>query len=162
MIATTAIAIEGIIIRLGCDKDLDFIYHSWLHSYRNSYFVQHKKKITPKEKYTFQDEHRKVITALLSKSHVHVLHLEDNHDDLVGYAVFEETKDGLLLHYMYLKNVFRRLGIGTSFFQHIVGHYANGENLESSHNTGYFPKINDKWKLKFNPNLLKGINNYEH
>jgi hypothetical protein len=152
---------DDIIIRLGCDKDLSFIYHSWLNSFYKSFFIQNYKHHTFNDKVemlalknAFMASHRKKISGLLQRSNIHMLHPLGQPDDLIGYAVFEAAKDGLLLHYIYLKNIFRQMGIGSAFFSSIVQNFANGKNLVATHDTRYLPMISKKWNLIFNPYLL--------
>lgn len=82
--------------------DEAFVYATWLRSlyYGNSTF----RKI---DKDRFFKTYPNVIKALLTRSNVDVVCLEDDPEVLLGYAVYE----GEALHFLYVKKAWRKLGI---------------------------------------------------
>lgn len=104
-------------IRDARGDDLNFIYATWLESFRyDSYFGKsHRNTI-------FFNDYRKVVDRLLDRSSVLVACVKDEPGTILGYLVHEPDQ----LHYVFVKGAFRRLGIGRGLFdkafpgQHVI------------------------------------------
>ena len=85
------------------ESDLEFITDSWLRCDRDSHLD------TPHQEY-FETQ-RTVIKRLLGVSKCAVVCDEDDADQIYGYAVWEQHAKGPILHFAYVKDAFRRLGV---------------------------------------------------
>lgn len=84
------------------DLDTPLIFSSWLRSYRPS--------ADPKvDKDVYYREHHKVVERLLREAEVVVATAEGDDDTVVGWVC---SSPGVL-HYVYVKEAFRRMGLGT-------------------------------------------------
>lgn len=97
---------EEILLRQLTADDIPFLYDSWLNSYRDSPFFS--KKIRSSIFFKF---HRKIVSKLLEKSQVIIAAAKEDPDIIIAYIVFDETKR--ILHYVYVKEPFRHLGIAS-------------------------------------------------
>lgn len=87
------------IMREANENDLSFIFSSWLKSYRNT------QKHVDSGVY-FSGQH-KLIELILQKSHAVIICPEDDQETILGYMVYS----GNTLHWIYVKSVFRNLGM---------------------------------------------------
>lgn len=87
------------------ETDMSLVYSTWLRGlyYGNDFF----KKI---DKDAFFDIYPKVITKLVADSTAVAACLSDDEDVVIGYAVYQ----GAILHWVYVKEAFRKQGIATS------------------------------------------------
>ena len=97
-------------LRASAPEDTEFIYDSWLKSYRDS----KAHKLVRKEFY--YRGHSNKIDAIVSRQGTRVV-VAANTDDaghLFGYVVFELLPGGhnAVLHYIYVKQSYRRRGLG--------------------------------------------------
>jgi len=83
---------------------LPFVIHSWLKSFRNSGFAKH----IPAHLY-FASHHALIERLLKRGARACAAVFADDPDTLIGWMCTE----GTVLHYLYVKHVFRRIGIGT-------------------------------------------------
>jgi GNAT superfamily N-acetyltransferase len=91
------------LIRDAIGEDINFIYATWLQSYRNDSFTGGASR-----KSVFYEFYNPVLDHLLSKSFVKVAALHDEPAVILAYCCFES---GGILHYVYVKEAFRRMGI---------------------------------------------------
>lgn len=112
-------------IRDGGERDQAFVYSSWLQSYRSSAFAR------PIPTHTYFDRHHAVLERILARptTRIVVATPEDAPAVILGWAVTEgllrgSARDGAAgpvlitpttstptLHYVYVKEQFRKLGI---------------------------------------------------
>jgi len=103
------IGLHEVLIRPPAAEDLPFIFSSWLKSYRDSDCAKH----IPNEPY-FRFHH-KIVESILSRASesgtatIKIACLADSSENILGWLVSE----GPVLHYVYIKNAFRRLGIAS-------------------------------------------------
>lgn len=97
-------------LRQANPSDESFIYNSWLKSYKNSDFA---RSIPAR---TYYAMHHLVIERILSRPSTQVLVACDPTapDVLYGYVVMESVGDLSVVHYCYVKQAFRRLGIASA------------------------------------------------
>lgn len=108
-----------VLIRPVETADVNFIFNSWLKSYRHgSYFA---KKIRDTVFYKY---HHMVCDAILRRPTTRVLMACDPEDPSViyGYLVYEKLNTdlhnwGYVLHYAYVKSPFRKLGVGAELLK---------------------------------------------
>ena len=118
-------------LRPATPADTSFILNSWLRSYwEASPFVRG----VPKE--TFFHEHHALATQLLQTSRTLVAYPAAGPEDLiVGWACGETTREHtLLLHYVYVKEAFRRWG-GAQTLVHGLTFDFNSQTVVATHLT---------------------------
>lgn len=94
-------------IRLAAGPDLNFIYSTWLNSYRtDSYFGQSTRKSV------FYDKYNEIVDAILAKPSTTALvaALPNELNVILGYLIFEPN----ILHYCFVKESWQRAGIAKS------------------------------------------------
>jgi len=108
--------------------DEDFLFTTFLKSYRNSSFA----RAIPTPIYFYCQ--RKRIERLIENKNVEILIATDpeNTDVIYGYAIIES---GCILHYVFVKNNFRMLGIASKLLANLPSavqytHKAPDINLE--------------------------------
>jgi GNAT superfamily N-acetyltransferase len=101
-----------------------FIFSAWLKSYRNNAWAKNAPN-TVYFKY-----HHELIERILKRSAVLIAHPEDDADQILGFAVFEERNELVIAHYVYVKQPYRRMNIASEllnavprvdFFTHLNG-----------------------------------------
>lgn len=92
-------------------EDLDFIYATWLKSYRHA--SQFAKKLTNK---VFFEMHHKVIDNFVARGGlVQVAHPKGEPDVILGYICYEATMP--LVQYVYVKKTFRKMGVARALYK---------------------------------------------
>lgn len=106
----------GYLIRKVKPSDLNFVFDSWLKSWRTS------KWAGTIPNHLFYDTQRALIEDLIARgATVLVAYPEHNDDVILGWAC-GETKDGAtVLHYTYTKDPFLRLGISERLVSELPG-----------------------------------------
>lgn len=124
------------------EKDLPFIYNSWLKSARSSYAN------LPSIEY-FQMK-KKECEEILKNSKVIVACSEDDQNFIFGYIVYKIIDDVCILHWAYVKSVNRKLKIARSMLEHV---YQNAESnpIFITHRTYLIDKISEKYQFVFKP-----------
>lgn len=99
--------IDSLAIRDAVPSDEDFIYHSWLNHYQaNSYFA----KRIPKK--TFMKFHSLVANNAMNRAGIVKKIAGDNEFTIYGYVIAESVNDSPIIHYIYVRPEYQRLGIG--------------------------------------------------
>ncbi len=91
-------------LRPAADADAGFVLNSWLKSYRASMTV------VPSSQYFSRFGHRGLVMDLMGRQPIVVASWDEDPAVIVGWSCGEPSK---LLHYVYVKQAFRRQGIGT-------------------------------------------------
>ena len=125
------------------EGDLNFIFNSWLKSYRKSDFA---KKV-PSDVYYYH--HKGVIDRLLSHSSILVACNPDNPAQVFGYIVASHEPI-LAVHYVYVKYNYRKLGLGKALAEALIPDFCEKEVL-CTHANYYWRELSDKYALVFNP-----------
>lgn len=126
-------------IRFAYDKDLPFIFATWLHSYKHSsYFA---KKISGP---VFFRAHHEVIEDILARDTATaiVANPKDDPDLILGFFVYEPG----IAHYVYVKGSFRDFGISRALAEH------SKLNLEECSFTHWC--FDTDWILEKHPKLI--------
>lgn len=79
----------------------NFIFSSWLRSYRNSDIT----RFVPNEVY--YEKHSELVTKLLDTSTVLMAVNADCPDQIFGFICYDETA----IHYVYVKYIYRKMGL---------------------------------------------------
>jgi len=93
-------------LRRADEKDISFIFNSWLKSYRNSLFAKSVSNTI------YFSEHHKIVEKLAKTSEIIIACNPDDPEQIYGYACAEKIDGIFCLHYIYVKQPFRRLGVG--------------------------------------------------
>lgn len=103
------ISAQEIEIRPAVPADLNFIYATWLKSYRHA--SQFAKKISND---IFFDMHQKVIERFLSRLGATVLiaYPKGEPEVILGYIAYDTDQN--VVQYIYVKRTFRKMGIGAA------------------------------------------------
>lgn len=136
-----------IVIRPAFPEEHNFIYSSWIKSgYRSR-----PLETVAKEIYTLNQHD--IITSLLSRCEVLVAHQYQAPENLFGYIICQKVDNVFVLHYAYVKQTFRKLGVfagllrAAKFYPHLsAGFY--------THSTKAMSHIEHKFNLIYNPYLL--------
>lgn len=84
-------------------SDEEFVFHSWLKTYRNSPFAEGIRSSL-----YYPSQHR-VIEQIIARSTVLMAVSKEDGNHIFGYIVFE--KDPPVLHWMYVKYSYRGMGM---------------------------------------------------
>ena len=136
-------------------EDEPFIYSSWLKSFRKS------KVNTGLGGQAYHNKQSQRITQILERDNTRVIVACDTEDDdlILGYCVFEIKTSEAILHYVYVKESFRRMQIASAlvkmlrseirdkpfWYSHLP---ANEELLEAA----------QKFNIEYDPDLAGGTN----
>lgn len=96
---------EEIAYRPGVPRDKNFILNSMMTSFRDAPC----NKLLGREEY---NRYHDVFTRLLEVCKVTVAVSPEDHDQILGYAITASFGEAKVLVYVYVKHVFRRMGIG--------------------------------------------------
>ena len=136
-------------MRLATEDDIGFIFNSWLKSYRNSYFAK------PISNTVYFAEHHKVIEKLAKTSQILIACNKEDEAQIYGYVCAEKVDGIFVIHYAYVKQPFRRLGIAKlllSSFDHDFSQAA-----VYTHNTNIGEKLSMKYNLVYHPYLIINV-----
>jgi hypothetical protein len=134
-------------LRAATQADVAFIFNSWLKSFKNANAV---RGILPPVYFEFQ---HKVIEALLQRANVQVACNPAAENEIWGYAVYETVEGVSVLHYAYVKELYRGLGV----YRALVAGLGDGGfyTHETSAFSGLRKKATQKWI--YNPYLAWNI-----
>lgn len=95
------------------DVDKNFIYSTWLQNYKySSYFA---KRIKP---HVFFTGHQKIIDHLIAKPIKVLIACPKNDDETIcGYIAYEFKNDKPILHFIFIKEAFREMGIAKNLLK---------------------------------------------
>jgi len=92
-----------IVVRDGRPDEEALVYKSWVGTYSSSLFARGISRGL------FEERHTKLVRDILKRGGViRVAHAAEEPDAILGWAVIERPN---VLHYVYVKEPFRRLGI---------------------------------------------------
>ena len=128
-------------IRLADSSDLNFIYDTFLNSLH--YDTELGKSCRND---IFYPEYQKIIDRILLRSTIKVACHQEEPSVIFGYLIFEPD----ILHYCFIKQSFRRLGIATALFN---DSFTNGF-VYATHLTRSGVPTLKKFNLIFNPFIL--------
>lgn len=91
-------------------QDIQFIYATWLNSYRYDGFASKGVRNS-----VFFPEYNKIIDSILAKPDTRVLlaHVKGEPDVLLAYLVYENN----MIHYCFCKEAFRGFGIASALYK---------------------------------------------
>lgn len=132
-------------IRTPNSDDIPFIYASWLNSYRYDSDIGKNCKNS-----VFYSEYREIIDGILKDKETRVLIICHNSDENViyGFLVGNEST----LHYCYVKEAFRRFGLGSALLKEFLNNENPSQPLVITHKTSLIKPILEKsQQFVYNP-----------
>jgi len=139
---------EASAFRLMREDDHRFVMNSWLKSHD-----EFKGKIGK----PFYDVHAPIVNRLLACSSVKLVACDPSDPDLIqAWIVADLLPDGTsVVHYMYTKDVFRRLGIAHGLFQAAT---TRAKNVVCSHDCRIYSSVKSRHaeevQLSYDPNAI--------
>ena len=133
-------------IREAVPADVDFIFSSWLKSYRNSHF---SKNII--NTIYFQAHHR-LIENLLKTEKVLIACNKEDATQIYGYCCAGQEEGIFTLHYIYVKQSFRNFGVAK-----ILLHAFNHDKYTAgvyTHHTRFAENKAQDYNMLYHPYLL--------
>jgi hypothetical protein len=128
------------------ETDSNFIYNSWLKSFRNGTMT----KNVPNAIYF--TNHHKIIDKLLRTAKTIVCCNTEDPSIIYGFINYEIVDDQFVLHYVYVKHTYRKLGIAKNLLAQ-TGH--SFEKLGCyTHQTQFMIAQEESLKLVYHPYLL--------
>jgi len=106
----------GILIRPARAEDLNFIFDSWMKSWRVS------KYAGTVPNHLFYEVQRTLIEDLLGRGADIIIAYPENHENaILGWACGEEKDGATVLHYLYIKDPYLGLGIPARLISELRG-----------------------------------------
>jgi ribosomal protein S18 acetylase RimI-like enzyme len=135
-----------IMMRPYMPEDQAFLFNSWLKSFRNGTVCNN---VDNSVYYTNQHI---VIERLLQTSKVIVCCNSEDPRIIYGYCVYEHIQGQFVLHYIYVKNIYRKLGLARKLLEEtkhdfsVLGCY--------THQTVIGDRNDEKFNLIYHPYIL--------
>lgn len=136
-------------LRRAQEKDISFIFNSWLKSYRNSLFAKSISNTI------YFSEHHKIIEKLAKTSEIIIACNPDDPDQIYGYICAEKIDDIFTIHYIYVKQPFRKLGLAN--FMLSAFDVDMGEPSIHTHQTKTAELLAAKYNTVYHPYLLINV-----
>ena len=135
------------------EQDLPFIYSTWLKSYRQTDWAKNMSNDT------FFHHHKAIVKSILENKRTQVTLIcdLDDPDHLFGYVVAEVIGQRALVHFVYMKYNYRKLGIISQTLK-ILGYFDPKQVNFITHLPRNYLSLKTKYNLDFNPYLLGEIN----
>ena len=136
-------------IRKFSEADTNFVLSSWMRSFRGEdEFHRH----IPTQLYWHNQQ--VLIGKIAATSEVYVACAEDDPSCIFGWICAEVGRDGsLIVHYTYVKQVYRRLGIARRLLT--ATGWQPGQPIFATHWTNRCSRLSEKFNVAFNPYILK-------
>lgn len=138
-------------IRLGKQSDKSFILDSWLKAHKKS----HTHRDVPDEIYYHHQE--PIINSLLSQSFVIVACSPQDPDQILGYCIAQPSQGGVcVVHWINVKQVYRKLGIGTVLLSEAKTRCNAKPSLPvvMTHISKAYKWLEEKWEIAYSPYLI--------
>lgn len=129
-------------IRDASENDIEYIYTNWLKNFR------HQSYAAIVQGPIYYDNYKKIIDHILLNAHTKVACLKENQEVILGFMTYQPK----IIHYIYVKDPFRELGVAKSLYQTI---FKDDEDVQITHQTKKIVSIlRRKQNLVFNPFIL--------
>lgn len=138
---------KTLLVRHANKGDIGFIMSSWLRSFRDGDMVEG----VPNQVYYYQ--HHKVLESILSRATTVVLCLPDSPDVIFAWFCFEAVENGLVGHYIYTKDTFRRAGLAKKLYDYVISEELPAQ-VFATHRVNPMGREFKKKNVLYNPFLL--------
>ena len=116
--------------------DRAFVLNSWLKSNRDSFMVRRIPNTI------YYEKHHSLVEHLLATANTLVICDPDSPNVVYGYVCFDITgADELVLHYAYIKQSFRRMGLMRALLDDLI-QTEKPKMCVATHNTGH---VSEEW-----------------
>jgi hypothetical protein len=132
--------------RQAATEDTSFIFASWLKNARK----QGDRAFMTNKVYFDREKIR--ISALLSKSVVVIFCNPEDPAHIYGFACYKVLSDLLIIHYVYVKKSYRKLGIASGFFRSLFPRFQKDQTAITHVNEVVAP-LRERYRLLFDPCL---------
>lgn len=129
---------EQVGIRLMEEGDESFIFNAWLKSFRNSL----EGMLQTNDIY--YNNHKLLVAELIKRGNVYILHSKDDASHILGFACIENDN---ILHYIYIKYNYRKLGLANYLIKSIL----SCDTLNVTHVTKIVRSKIDNQLIMYNP-----------
>lgn len=127
--------------------DKNFIFNSWLKSYRSSDFAKDQCNAV------YYDNYKIIVENILKRSKIVVACNPQDYTQVYGYIVYEDLPaDNLLVHFVYTKYTYRKFGVAKKL---LVSIRRSNNPILISHYVKSLEKIKDKITFIYDP--FKGL-----
>lgn len=92
-------------IREATSEDMNFVFSSWLKSYKPSFF---SKMVEPT---IYFENHHKILEKIFKTAKIKIACAKDDISQIYGYVCSDIVQGVKVIHYVYVKHTFRKLGI---------------------------------------------------
>lgn len=134
-------------IRPATDQDVAFILNSWLKSYReHGPIAQHVSNTI------YFASHHKILQKVIKRATTLVAVNENDDSQIYGYAVGERIEGHFVIHFVYVKQGFRKMGIATSLYN-MFEHDRSSVGI-FTHHTRMAEKMYMKYNLVYHPYVI--------
>lgn len=136
---------EQIRLRPAIEADVPFIFNSWLRCYR------HSRNTQGCENPVYFAQHHILIEGLCKRANILIACDEKNPAEIYGYICSETIEDVMVIHFMYIKEMYRKFGVG-SFLAETAG-FKKDAPIFYTHRTFNAQDLEKKFALVYNPYL---------
>ena len=143
-----------VLVRLASSSDASLVYSTWLRSYADQHKDQHRGIL--------YKSHRKIIRNLMEKSITVMAVMDDDPNQIFAWMCGLRSKSGpLLVHYCYVKDAFRQLGLAKLLLRHFE--HRSGEPVICSHKGYVYKSLRDRYNLFYVPQVREpmGVDKFE-
>ena len=126
------------------EDDKAFIFTSWI---KSNWKVYPNPSIIAD---LYLPEMREMIGKLLDTANTLIVCASDDRSHILGFVVFEYIEDILHIHYLYIKNAFRNVGLARSVISAIYPDIKNKPIVATS-NFILFQKLKANYMISYNP-----------
>lgn len=127
-------------------EDKAFVFNSWLKSFRNGMFCKNVDNTI------YFLNHHKIVDSCTLKGKTVICCNADDPKTIYGYICYEEIEGQFVLHFIYVKNLYRKLGIGKQLLAQ-TGHDFGTLGCYT-HQTIVGAMNEEKYNLVYHPYLL--------
>ena len=138
-----------VLVRLASSSDASLVY-----SYADQNKDQHRGIL--------YKSHRKIIRNLMEKSITVMAVMDDDPNQIFAWMCGLRSKSGpLLVHYCYVKDAFRQLGLAKLLLRHFE--HRSGEPVICSHKGYVYKSLRDRYNLFYVPQVREpmGVDKFE-
>lgn len=130
-------------------SDIQFIYNSWLKSLR----TYGKNNINPiykniRKSTYFKYQHDK-IESIIENCKVLIARSNNDEDQIYGWIAYDLNAS---VHYVYVKNAYRRMGVATDLLNTTVPDFKKA-TFFYTHRTPLMGFLEQRWNCEYNPYL---------
>lgn len=132
-------------LRPATDEDVPFLFNSWLRCYR------HSAQTRGIENPVYFAQHHLLLEGLCKRATITIACNPSDIAQIYGYIAYEEIEGLLVIHFIYMKELYRKLGIG-SILAESAGFKKEAPVL-FTHRTYSADFLTQKYLMVYNPYL---------